>query len=827
MNSAFLKRCLLFLGTMGSLLSAQELPNPIVFVTQVPVPEDFGTIGSTFANHIPKPGTAIRGGDLWIRYQDGTLKNLTQSAGYGLPEGFQGSNAIAVRNPQVHWSGEKIIFSMVIGNPAEQYDLNSYYWQLYEITGLEVDDTPLITKVPNQPEDYNNVYPVYATDDQIIFSSDRPRRGERHHYPVQDEYDQAPSLTGLWKLNPSTGVLDLLNHVPSGAFSPVISDDGRVIFTRWDHLQRDQQADGGFGSFSFTSEAADAAMTSDLTEYFPEPRNTQNGVNRHRFNHFFPWQINEDGTEEEFLNHGGRHELSAYFTQSFQNDPGLDEHILSIAPVSNENPVLNFFMIHEDPTQPGRFIGIDAPEFLTHTSGQIIAVNSPSGANPDDWQIEYLTHPETRNADNNPPPEHSGLYRDVLPLSNGQLIAAHTFETRPDDNVGAGSSIASLYDYRLRLVTQNGDYFQATTAITSEITKSISFWSPDTSRSYAGPLWQLDPVELVARERPTPTTAHLPEIEEAVFEASNVNVQTLVDWMQANDLALVVSRNVTSRDRNDRQQPYNLQIAGSDTISDTGDGNLYQVRDLQFFQADHLRSWGGMDSPKSGRRVLPWPMHDDHGTNVPNPGGAQSSVRVAEDGSTAAFVPAERAMTWQLTDPDGQAVVRERYWVTFQPGEIRVCASCHGLNTLDQLGRPEPTNAPQALTELLEHWKIFTNQGDCTANLIAEAGADIQTSASEVLLDANMPIEGQGSWSILQGSGGLVREVNNPKSVFVGQPGQTYSLKWEVSATSCLPVSDQVQLEFYNCDLSDSFMNASPNWPSQSILSLVPLSGCQ
>ena len=37
----------------------------------------------------------------------------------------------------------------------------------------------------------------------------------------------------------------------------------------------------------------------------------------------------------------------------------------------------------------------------------------------------------------------------------------------------------------------------------------------------------------------------------------------------------------------------------------------------------------------------------------------------------AAFVPARRAMTWQLTDPAGAPVVRERYWLTFQPGEIR------------------------------------------------------------------------------------------------------------------------------------------------------------
>jgi hypothetical protein len=71
----------------------------------------------------------------------------------------------------------------------------------------------------------------------------------------------------------------------------------------------------------------------------------------------------------------------------------------------------------------------------------------------------------------------------------------------------------------------------------------------------------------------------------------------------------------------------------------------------------------------------------------------------------AALVPARRAMTWQLTDPAGDPVVRERYWISFQPGEIRSCPSCHGTSRSDQLGRPAPTNEPQALTALLQYLK--------------------------------------------------------------------------------------------------------------------------
>lgn len=128
-------------------------PNPILFVTQLPIRQDFTTIGAVFGNHKSGMQDVGRGGDLWIRYGDGSLKNLTQAAGYGSTgaNGFQDHNAIAVRDPSVHWDGTKALFSMVIGAPEQQYVWEAYYWQIYEITGLGKNQTPVITKVPNQP----------------------------------------------------------------------------------------------------------------------------------------------------------------------------------------------------------------------------------------------------------------------------------------------------------------------------------------------------------------------------------------------------------------------------------------------------------------------------------------------------------------------------------------------------------------------------------------------------------------------------------------------------------------------------------------------------
>jgi hypothetical protein len=228
-----------------------ERPYPILFVTQTPNAADFTSITATFGNHLPSIDSAPRGGDLYVLYPNGNLKNLTAAAGFGdpggaFPAGKQGASSIAVREPAVHWSGSKAIFSMVVGGPANQYQVGSWFWQLYEVTGLGESDTPVITKVPNQPASYNNVSPAYLSDDTILFSTDRPFNGQPHLHPQRDEYESAPVVSGLWRLDPASGELELLDHSPSGDFKPIVDSFGRVIFTRWDHLQRDQQADATF-----------------------------------------------------------------------------------------------------------------------------------------------------------------------------------------------------------------------------------------------------------------------------------------------------------------------------------------------------------------------------------------------------------------------------------------------------------------------------------------------------------------------------------------------------------------------------------------------------
>src|ERR1043166_2887599 len=127
---------LLFLSLFSGTPLLAGPTNSILFVTQVPIPGDFTSIGSVFGNHRATPESCGRGGGLFIRYPDGTVRNLTRAAGFGI-YGPQHTNGIAVRQPSVHWSGKKAVFSMVVGAPRFQYDYATVnYWKLSELTNF-------------------------------------------------------------------------------------------------------------------------------------------------------------------------------------------------------------------------------------------------------------------------------------------------------------------------------------------------------------------------------------------------------------------------------------------------------------------------------------------------------------------------------------------------------------------------------------------------------------------------------------------------------------------------------------------------------------------
>lgn len=685
---------LLALALMPGVAPAQSLTNPILYVTQVPPTETKGTVVSVGGNHLGDTISAPRGGDLMIRYPNGSVRNLTLEAGFGERGLYQITDkAIAVRDPDVHWSGTRALFSMVVGT---EYDGREHYWQIYEIIGLGENDKLAIRHVPGQSAEFNNIQPAYtSSDSKIVFVSDSTMDQSRTLYPVRDEQGDGHAVTGLWELDRANRTTTLLEHSPSGSFNPFVDSFGRIVFSRWDHLQRDEVA-GSLAARDFVSEDA-GAETIPWQDLFPEASNGSGNMFGHTFDLFLPWTINQDGTDLLTMNHLGRHELGTLAKRARKDSNLIDftAEGATSAKVADETRASSYLQISERPRSPGSYVATDAVSNAV-SAGRLIQFTATPDTNADDVKVTVVNN--------------KGLARDPIYLEDGRLVG--TVSRSPSAPVitgtygGKSSSPAIQIPSRTRpfklTISNDGS---SSLSEGQKLIRETRFTEKSAGSTFAGELWELQPVEVVARERPPTKSLSVPSVETQVFQDSSVSIAAMKAWLKENELALVVSRDLTARDENDKQQPYNLYVPGG-VASIKDDGPAYEITNLQFFQGDYVRAYsdknGDLDE-SAGRRVVARILHDDKDVNIPN--AIRGSAKIAPDGSTAMIVPARRALTWQTTDSAGEPVVRERYWLSFKAGEIRSCTACHGTNSRDQLGRTELTNPPLALTTLLEHWK--------------------------------------------------------------------------------------------------------------------------
>nr|NQU93666.1 hypothetical protein [Bacteroidota bacterium] len=99
----------------------------------------------------------------------------------------------------------------------------------------------------------------------------------------------------------------------------------------------------------------------------------------------------------------------------------------------------------------------------------------------------------------------------------------------------------------------------------------------------------------------------------------------------------------------------------------------------------------------------------------------------------------------------------------------------------------------------------------------ADAGEDITINDDNlsVVLAANQPVVGTGTWIILSGEGGTFDDDNNPTATFTGQPCTTYQLIWEIS-TACETSTDTVMVDFFTiptqADAGEDQLGLSGSW---------------
>src|SRR4051812_21410678 len=118
-----LRACsILLILTLCARTFAGNPANPILFVTQTPMPDEvnsrdvtisYQSCVSPFSNHLADTAHAGRGGSLCIRFTDGQVVDMLSVADWtGIAGGKPAANTVAVRNPSVNWAADKAIFSM-------------------------------------------------------------------------------------------------------------------------------------------------------------------------------------------------------------------------------------------------------------------------------------------------------------------------------------------------------------------------------------------------------------------------------------------------------------------------------------------------------------------------------------------------------------------------------------------------------------------------------------------------------------------------------------------------------------------------------------------
>jgi len=122
----------------------------------------------------------------------------------------------AVRDPQIHYDGKKVLFSYRKGG--------THHYNLYEMN-LDGTDLRQITQ-----GDWDDVEPAYLPDGGIVFCSTRCKR-----YVL---CWLAP-VAVLFRCNADGSGLRQLSSNNVSENTPAVLPDGRILYTRWEYVNRD------------------------------------------------------------------------------------------------------------------------------------------------------------------------------------------------------------------------------------------------------------------------------------------------------------------------------------------------------------------------------------------------------------------------------------------------------------------------------------------------------------------------------------------------------------------------------------------------------------
>ncbi len=122
-----------------------------------------------------------------------------------------------IRDPQMHYDGQKILFSYRKGG--------THVFHLYEIN---IDGSGL-RQLTDGPDD--DIEPTYCPDGSIVFCSSRCRRFVNCWYT---------RVATLYRCNADGGNIRLISSNNDHDNTPWMLPDGRIVYMRWEYVDRSQ-----------------------------------------------------------------------------------------------------------------------------------------------------------------------------------------------------------------------------------------------------------------------------------------------------------------------------------------------------------------------------------------------------------------------------------------------------------------------------------------------------------------------------------------------------------------------------------------------------------
>ncbi len=191
----------------------------IVFAVRVPGRDHWYVTFGNYSDHSPEPaqklGFKFEEGVYWGYGEGGKLCRLNLRTGQMQlliddPTG-------GVRDPQMHYGGQKILFSYRPGG--------SHTFHLYEI-GIDGQNLVQLTDGPD-----DDIEPTYCPDGSIVFCSSRCRRFVNCWYT---------RVAVLYCCDADGSNIRPLSSNNDHDNTPWVLPDGRILYMRWEYVDRSQ-----------------------------------------------------------------------------------------------------------------------------------------------------------------------------------------------------------------------------------------------------------------------------------------------------------------------------------------------------------------------------------------------------------------------------------------------------------------------------------------------------------------------------------------------------------------------------------------------------------